>query len=415
MIAGMGSPGTPDPARRGPGRAPLRRRASRRLIAGVAGGLADFAGVRAGWFRLGFAVAALAGGVGVLLYALLWWLIPREDLLDSAAQRFARRFPDAPSWVGIGLLLAGGVFLADEFGLWRANVVLGFALIGLGVALFRRDLEAARPATPGAGADARSAAPPTRAAPEPGAGSTPPTVGGPADDASIRPIGSADATPRSRREPSPLGWLTVGTALLAVSTAGMLANLGLVRLPLVVYPAAALLVVGAGLTVGAFVGRARWLALPGLLLVPVVLAASLVRVPLEGGMADLVAVARTPEEAGGTYRRAVGSIALDLCRIRERATVPIVASTALGDLTVVVPREAEVRVVAEVGYGRISIGPRSREGFSLHAAHVLPAQGSAAGPTFLLDLRTGFGSVWVRRPPPTARHLREEGAPRGCG
>ena len=245
IIAGMTTPGTPDPARGEPGRAPLRRRASRRLVAGVAGGLADFAGVRAGWFRLGFAVAALAGGVGVLLYALLWWLIPREDLLDSAAQRFARRFPDAPSWAGIGLLLAGGVFLADEFGLWRANVLLGFALIGLGIALFRRDLETPRRASPaeGAGTNIPLAEPP--AAPGPEAAPPPPTEVGATGAAPVR-AGPAEAAPRPRREPSPLGWLTVGTALLAVSTAGMLANLGLVRLPLVAYPATALLVVGRG-------------------------------------------------------------------------------------------------------------------------------------------------------------------------
>jgi hypothetical protein len=358
MIAGMGSPGTSDPARRGPGRAPLRR-------------------------------------------------------------RFARRFPDAPSWVGVGLLLAGGVFLADEFGLWRANVVLGFALIGLGVALFRRDLEAARPATPGAGTgtDPRSAAPPARAAPEPGGGSAPPTVGGPADDASIRPIGSADAAPRSRREPSPLGWLTVGTALLAVSTAGMLANLGLVRLPLVSYPATALLVVGAGLMVGAFVGRARWLALPGALLVPAVLAASLVRVPLEGGVGDLVLVARAAGDAAGAHRRAVGSISLDLCRLRGEGTVPVIASTALGDVSVIVPRDAEVRAVAEAGYGAVSIGPRARRGLSVQARRVFPAREGGGGPTIVLDLRTGFGSVWVwRRPAPSRdRGGSPEKGLGGCG
>ncbi len=210
----------------------------------------------------------------------------------------------------------------------------------------------------------------------------------------------------------------MGTALFAVSSAGMLANLGLARLPLVAYPAAALLVVGAGLVLGAFFGRARWLAFPGLLLVPAVLAASLVRVPLEGGVGDLILVARTAEEAGGTYRRAVGSIRLDLCRVREDATVPISVRTALGDVSVVVPREAEVRVEAEVGYGRISIGPRTREGFSLRAADVLPARGAHEGPTLLLDLRTGFGSVWVWRPPPPPRDRRgpaEEGIPRGCG
>ncbi|HXF73884.1 MAG TPA: hypothetical protein VNO79_14900, partial [Actinomycetota bacterium] len=224
--------------------------------------------------------------------------------------------------------------------------------------------------------------------------------------------------PRPRREPSPLGRVTIGLALLSVSVAGALANLGLIHPPLVTYPALALLVVGAGLVTGAFVGRARWLALPGLLLVPAVLGASLVRVPLEGGVDDLGVVARTAEQAGGTYRRAVGSIHLDLCRIRDRATVPVTASTAFGDVEALVPRGAAVRVVAEAGYGDIWIGARRFEhGFAVRAVEALPAR-QATGPTFLLDLRTGFGSVRVWRPPrpPRDRHRgAEEGIPGGCG
>lgn len=125
------------------GRGQLRRRSEHRLVAGVAGGLADYAGVRPLWFRLGFIVFTVLGGVGVLVYALLWWIVPRHDLPDSSAQRFARHFPNAPSWMGMALLGAGAVLLANQFGLWRINVVLAFLLIGLGIVLFRRDAERA--------------------------------------------------------------------------------------------------------------------------------------------------------------------------------------------------------------------------------------------------------------------------------
>jgi MFS family permease len=63
-----------------------------------------FAGLIAeayGW-RWSFVVF---GGLGVLLYLLLWWLVPRADLPRSAGQRFAAHFPDAPAWIGVGLLL----------------------------------------------------------------------------------------------------------------------------------------------------------------------------------------------------------------------------------------------------------------------------------------------------------------------
>lgn len=56
---------------------PLRRSRRNRVIAGVAGGLAEFFGVSAFWFRLGFLIALIPGGVpGLLLYLLLWIIIP---------------------------------------------------------------------------------------------------------------------------------------------------------------------------------------------------------------------------------------------------------------------------------------------------------------------------------------------------
>jgi phage shock protein C len=58
-------------------RAPLRRSRHNRILAGVCGGLAEFFGISAFWFRLAFFIAFLPGGVpGVLLYLLAWLIIP---------------------------------------------------------------------------------------------------------------------------------------------------------------------------------------------------------------------------------------------------------------------------------------------------------------------------------------------------
>ena len=55
----------------------LRRSRRDRVVAGVCGGLADFFGVSAFWFRLAFLIALIPGGVpGFTLYALLWLIIP---------------------------------------------------------------------------------------------------------------------------------------------------------------------------------------------------------------------------------------------------------------------------------------------------------------------------------------------------
>ena len=57
----------------------LHRSRQNRIFAGVCGGLADFFGIRAFWFRLAFLIALIPGGVpGFLLYLLLWLIIPIE-------------------------------------------------------------------------------------------------------------------------------------------------------------------------------------------------------------------------------------------------------------------------------------------------------------------------------------------------
>jgi phage shock protein PspC (stress-responsive transcriptional regulator) len=45
----------------------------------VCGGLGRYFDLDPVWFRLGFILAALPGGIpGILLYAICWWLIEEE-------------------------------------------------------------------------------------------------------------------------------------------------------------------------------------------------------------------------------------------------------------------------------------------------------------------------------------------------
>jgi len=58
-------------------RAPLRRSRRNRVIAGVCGGLSEFFGISAFWFRLAFLIALIPGGVpGLLVYFLMWIIVP---------------------------------------------------------------------------------------------------------------------------------------------------------------------------------------------------------------------------------------------------------------------------------------------------------------------------------------------------
>lgn len=57
----------------------LRRSRRHRIVAGVCGGLAEFFGISPFWFRLAMIIAFIPGGVpGLLIYTLLWIIIPSE-------------------------------------------------------------------------------------------------------------------------------------------------------------------------------------------------------------------------------------------------------------------------------------------------------------------------------------------------
>ncbi|MGY2085820.1 PspC domain-containing protein [Blastococcus sp. SYSU DS0539] len=66
-----------------PARTELRRSRSDKVIGGVGGGLAEYSGIDALLWRVGFVALALAGGTGVLVYLLLWLLMPAGP--DGAA------------------------------------------------------------------------------------------------------------------------------------------------------------------------------------------------------------------------------------------------------------------------------------------------------------------------------------------
>jgi signal transduction histidine kinase/phage shock protein PspC (stress-responsive transcriptional regulator) len=88
------------------------RSVSDRWIGGVAGGLAEHFSTPAWVFRLAFVVTALAGGVGIVAYALMWVFLPLDPHGSEASPGPARS--------------TGG---------WDLTGVLGILALGLGVLL----------------------------------------------------------------------------------------------------------------------------------------------------------------------------------------------------------------------------------------------------------------------------------------
>src|SRR4051794_20270788 len=65
----------PPPPPLPPARPQLRRSRTDKVLGGVSGGLAEYTGVDALLWRVGFVALTLAGGTGIIVYLLLWLLM----------------------------------------------------------------------------------------------------------------------------------------------------------------------------------------------------------------------------------------------------------------------------------------------------------------------------------------------------
>ena len=116
------------------GRPRLVRRRSGRVLAGVAGGVADHLGVPVLWVRAVLTVLAGLGGAGVLAYGLLWVFVPQAGPGAERVEATPRERQQAFGLVavGIGLAVAAGASSGTTWGAWITGP-LGVALVGAAV------------------------------------------------------------------------------------------------------------------------------------------------------------------------------------------------------------------------------------------------------------------------------------------
>lgn len=57
----------------------LRRSKTNRMLGGVCGGLEDFTGLDVVLWRVLMVIIALPGGISILVYLIMWLIIPQED------------------------------------------------------------------------------------------------------------------------------------------------------------------------------------------------------------------------------------------------------------------------------------------------------------------------------------------------
>lgn len=305
----------------------LRRSTTDRKIAGVAGGLGRHLNVDPTVLRVLFVVLALFGGAGLVLYGVMWLIVPQEGSEDSVIST-------SPSTRNALLIVAGvvtavlllGNSVSDVGFPWPLALV---ALIAL-LVLVNRD----RPA--------RQAGPAPTASP--GSPDGPTTWAAPAAPA---------PAPVPRRERGPL---LFGATLAAVAVA--LGSLGLYEasggsVVDAAYPALALAVIGAMLVVGAFAGRPG-----GLILIGIIAALALgISSAVDGNWNRDTRIDAAPFTAARLpdgYTVTAGRIQLDLTQIRDLQNLDgrrLDLEAEAGEILVIVPDGVDVDVDASIRFG----------------------------------------------------------------
>ena len=368
----------------------LERDPDDKVVAGVCAAFARSTDTDPVLWRVTLAVLTLFGGAGLVLYVLGWALVPRTDRGTSFVERTLRGGDRGISAAGVVLLVVAGVvllsILSDGPGLGALLVVGAVAYL---VSRERREPRpvASHDAPYDAGYDSVHG---------PVYGPVPP----PLDDP-LSPAWTSELQPRRRgRQRSPLTAMTLSVATLVT---GVLIALRLTGVDALTAPriiAVALLVVGGGLLVGAFVGRARWLIPVGLVLA---LALGLSAAASDAGFGDGVGERRWTPTGDASYTLGAGEAVLDLTAVPDRRQVDVDAEVGVGRLLVLVPEGARVTGEAEAGVGellQVFEDGRRRElnaDDDTDVSRRFVFDGSVEGPQVELDLEVGMGQIEVRR------------------
>jgi phage shock protein PspC (stress-responsive transcriptional regulator) len=342
----------------------LTRSHDGRWFGGVCEGLGRYFDVNPAVYRLAFVALALAGGTGLLLYLAAWLVIPDEGRESSLAEQALRDRRDRPVLAaGVGLVGLGAILFFSHAPFWPhpGNLWLAALLVGGGLVwweLRRRE---------------------------------PLAAGGPAGSTTAG-TGAAPAPPLPPRRSLLLPVL--GALLAAVGVLGLLDALDALSVDWRIALAGAEVGVGVAILVGSLTGwRVAGLVGLELLLLPLLMLALAIDVPLRGGVGDRserpAAVATIP----GHYRLAVGTLNLDLRDLAlPLGETTVRASVGVGELIVDVPQGAAVEVTGRAGAGEVTLFGTRQNGSRVE---VHRTSGSGAH-RLVLDLRVGLGDVEVR-------------------
>jgi phage shock protein C len=149
-----------------PNYSPIYRSEKNRILGGVCGGLGQYFGIDPTILRIIFVLLTVFGGSGLLIYLVLWLILPAEsqtefnkdhlknnmnevkDKVNQFAHDLGRstregrvRAPEQRNWLAFIVILLGVIFLLNNFGfgdLINIGRLWPLILVALGVSLILR-------------------------------------------------------------------------------------------------------------------------------------------------------------------------------------------------------------------------------------------------------------------------------------
>lgn len=360
------------------------------MLAGVAAGLARRLDVPTWLIRAAFVILAFAGGFGVALYVAGWLLIPEEDANEPIAASLAGRVTGIGGWIGIALIAVAALIITDSVWFLRGDVVIAAILIAVGVLLFRGEIGKTG----------------SKSGIEDDIPGTPVEIH---DEDPTDKLQSSEKHSRMRpaRPRSVLGRITLGLGVIAVGVMAMAeyASAGFDPSPRH-YLGLFLGVIGLGLLIGTFFGRARGLIVLGVLITPLVVLSPIADMDLSASIGQRIHNPATFSEIPPDYRLGAGSLIVDLSGLDFTGQeVDVEAQVGLGELRVYVPRDVAVKVRGRIGIGDFDAFGYGREGVGASFDH------SIEGPNGRIDLdtRVGAGELRVIQGSPDVDRLEDVG------
>ena len=373
----------------------LRRSDDDRMIAGVAGGLAEWLGVSSVAVRIGFVVLTFFGGTGALIYLIGWLALPAASgpsIIAAAFSGSARGDRSNSHWRsivsvalgGLGLVvivgLSGELFREFGRGPWNASVV-AVVLLCVGAALVL---------WPGRQGPSAPAAPTVATAPS--------TLR--SEMSAARQSGARTA--HRRRGPSLVGTVCIAALVIYAGAIAIVHGTGALDTEIAPTLAGALAIAGIGVVVSAFTTPARALMVVGTVLTAALVLTSGSRSSWAAGIGK-AQVSVDGSGVGETeLRHGLGRLVIDFGAYRPRdGTHEVDIQLAVGELKVLLPDHLSATIDADVGTGSVThssrqSGQRQRithdEGLGVNRHFELHASPEPVA-NVELDIDVGIGSV----------------------